>query len=126
MKKCDYCAKEISYFDQYCDEECHAKANQYYEKCEKFEKVFSIINMLCVFGIPVGLFLFSFQREIGTAVAVISCAVLGLMILFLPFPTENMISKYKIRNAIKRTRIIGLCIIGLGLAIVGFMWFFVK
>ena len=32
MKKCDYCAKEISYFEQYCDENCQANANKYYEK----------------------------------------------------------------------------------------------
>ena len=29
MKKCDYCAKEISYFEQYCDENCQANANKY-------------------------------------------------------------------------------------------------
>ena len=50
MKKCDYCAKEISYFEQYCSEECHGNANKYYETTEKYGKLFSIINMICVFA----------------------------------------------------------------------------
>lgn len=32
MKKCEFCGKQISYFDQYCDDECHIKANKFYEK----------------------------------------------------------------------------------------------
>ena len=47
LKKCDYCAKEISYFEQYCSEECHGNANKYYETTEKYGKLFSIINMIC-------------------------------------------------------------------------------
>lgn len=126
MKKCEYCAKEISYFDQYCDEKCHANANKYYETSEKFEKVFSIINSICVFGIPIGIFLFPFIKIPGAIIAGISCAILGIMLIILPFPTENMISKFKIQKATKITRIIGACVIGLGALIVLFMIFFVK
>lgn len=55
MKKCEFCGKQISYFDQYCDDECHIKANKFYEKGERFGKLFAVINMICVFGIPIGL-----------------------------------------------------------------------
>lgn len=118
MKKCEFCGKQISYFDQYCDDECHMKANKFYEKSERFSKVFSIINGICVFGIPVGLFLISFSRSVGLTVALASCIILGIMLIILPFPTENMISKFKIQKAVKITRIIGCAVIFLGLLII--------
>lgn len=124
LKKCDYCAKEITYFDQYCCDECQAKTNKYYEIGEKFGRLFSVVNSICVFGIPTGIFLFPFAKIFGTAVASISCFVLGIMLILLPFPTESMIKKFKLEKAIKITRIIGLCVIGLGLLIFGFMFFF--
>nr|WP_294369358.1 hypothetical protein [uncultured Ruminococcus sp.] len=118
MKKCEFCGKQISYFDQYCDDECHIMANKFYEKSERFSKVFSIINGICVFGIPVGLFLISFSRSVGLTVALASCIILGIMLIILPFPTENMISKFKIQKAVKITRIIGCAVIFLGLLII--------
>ena len=105
MKKCEFCGKQISYFDQYCDDECHIKANKFYEKGERFGKLFAVINMICVFGIPIGLFMLSFAREVGLTVAL------------LPFPTENMISKFKIQKAVKITRMIGGAVIFLGVLI---------
>ena len=53
MKKCEYCAKEISYHEQYCSDECHINANKYYEKAEKFARPFYIISTICVIAIPV-------------------------------------------------------------------------
>lgn len=119
MKKCDYCAKEITYFDQYCSDECHAKANKYYETAEKFGKIFSIINAICVFGIPAGLFLLPFSKMFGAVIATVSCVILGIMLILLPFPTDDMISKHKLQNAIKRTRILAVLIIVLGVLILG-------
>ncbi len=123
MKKCDYCAKEITYFEQYCCEECHSKANKFYEKIEKFGRVFSAINMICFFGIPIGIFLFSFLRAAGL-ITVASCTILGIMFILLPFPTENMISKYKLEKSIKITRFIGLTVIALGIIFLIFMLLF--
>ena len=117
MKKCEFCGKQISYFDQYCDDECHIKANKFYEKGERFGKLFAVINMICVFGIPIGLFMLSFAREVGLTVALASCVILGIMLIILPFPTENMISKFKIQKAVKITRIIGGAVIFLGVLI---------
>ena len=118
MKKCEFCGKQISYFDQYCDDECHIKANKFYEKGERFGKLFAVINMICVFGIPIGLFMLSFAREVGLTVALASCVILGIMLIILPFPTENMISKFKIQKAVKITRMIGGAVIFLGVLIV--------
>ena len=103
--------------DQYCDDECHIKANKFYEKGERFGKLFAVINMICVFGIPIGLFMLSFAREVGLTVALASCVILGIMLIILPFPTENMISKFKIQKAVKITRIIGGAVIFLGVLI---------
>lgn len=126
MKKCEYCGSEISYYDQYCNDECQLKANKYYELVERFGKLFSVINMICVFGIPIGLFIFSFSKAVGLCLSVGSCAVLGIMLLVLPFPTESMIKKYKIQNAVKKTKIFGVMLLGLGLLIAIFAVIFVK
>ena len=124
MKKCDYCAKEITYFEQYCSDECQRRANKYYETSEKYGKLFSVINVICVFGIPVGLFLFPFSKSVGTVLASVCCVVLGIMLLFLPFPTEGMISKLKLQKSMKITRIIGASVLALGFLIIGFYFFF--
>lgn len=124
MKKCEYCAKEISYFEQYCNEDCHANANKFYELRERFEHIFSIVNGICVFGIPIGIFMFSFLRTAGMLVTVLSCLVLGIMLILLPFPTENMISKHKIKKSVKITRYIGTAVLALGFAAFIFMMLF--
>lgn len=124
MKKCEYCAKEISYFEQYCDDECHANANKFYELRERYEHIFSVVNGICVFGIPIGIFIFSFLRPVGMLVTVLSCLVLGIMLILLPFPTENMISKHKIKKSVKITRYIGMAVLALGFAAFIFMMLF--
>lgn len=59
----------------------------------------------------------SFAREVGLTVALASCVILGIMLIILPFPTENMISKFKIQKAVKITRMIGGAVIFLGVLI---------
>lgn len=123
MKKCEYCAKEISYYDQYCSDECQIKANRHYELSDKFAKIFLVINVIGVFGIPVGLFLMSISKYVGAVVASGSCVVLGIMLICLPFPTESMIKKYKIKKAMTITRIVGIAVVALGCAIAGMVTF---
>lgn len=108
MKKCDYCAKEISYYDQYCDEECEKKALDFYSLREKYTKVFSILNIIGVFGIPVGLFLSAIDAAIGFSLTAFSLMLVGTTVIFLPFPVENMISSMKIKKAVFVTRMIGV------------------
>ena len=123
MKKCEYCAKEISYYDQYCSDECQIKANKHYELSDKFAKIFLVINVIGVFGIPVGLFLMSISKYVGAVVASGSCVLLGIMLIFLPFPTESMIKKFKIKKAMTITRIVGIAVVALGCAIAGMITF---
>lgn len=123
MKKCDYCAKEITYFEQYCCEECERKTVRYHLFNERFSKLFLIVNTVCVFGIPIGLFLASFSSAVGGAVSVGSCFVLGVMLMVLPFPTESMIRKHKLKKAINISRIFGGAVILLGVAILMLLLF---
>ncbi|MCH5298601.1 MAG: hypothetical protein J1E96_02450 [Ruminococcus sp.] len=127
MKKCDYCAKEISYFEQYCCDECQKNAIGFYDMQEKFTKIFSVINGICVFAIPVGLFVFSFTAKLGFTMIALATLILGVTIMLLPFPVENMISTMKIKKAVKVTRIIGLAlaIIGIVLLIADIILFFI-
>ena len=62
MKKCDYCGKEISYNDMYCSEDCQIKTVKFYSIKEKFSMVFSVINCICLFSIPIGFIVFSFME----------------------------------------------------------------
>lgn len=115
MKKCEYCGKEITYFEQYCNDDCQRNANKFYEIREKYTGIFSIINCICVFGIPIGIFLFPFAESVGLAVAAISSIILGITIFALPFPTESMIAKRKIEKAIKMTKIFGIILLLAGI-----------
>lgn len=124
MKKCGFCGKEITYHEQYCCDECQVNANKYYEKSEKFAKAFYVISMICLIGIPVGLFLLSVFRMPGAIIATASCVLLGILILLVPMPTEGMIKKNKIQKAVFRTRIFGVCVIALGALIMGLIAIF--
>ena len=117
MKQCDYCAKEISYYDQYCDEECEKKALDFYSFREKYTKPFSILNIIGVFGIPVGLFLSAVDTAIGFSITALALMLVGATVFFLPFPVENMISSMKIKKAVFVTRIIGVGFFILGMVL---------
>ena len=117
MKKCDYCGKEITYMEQYCCDRCQKKAIQFYERIEKFQKVFSIVNAVCVMAIPVGFFLYSMVKDVGFGMVAFAVTMLGITISLLPFPVENMINSLKIRKAEFITRMIGFVLLALGIAL---------
>ncbi len=124
MKRCDYCGKEISYYDQYCNEECHKKANDFYEKRERFTGVFSILCAVSVMAVALGLFIFSFLNDLGTIIVVGSCTILAVLLFLLPFPTDDMLSKHKIQKAMKITRIVSYIVFGFGIAFLIFSLIF--
>lgn len=126
MKKCDYCAKEISYDDMYCCDECEKLTKQYYERSDRFAKPFSMINVVCLFGVMAGLFLFPMAKPFGAGLSIVCCAALGILLLLLPFPTESMKKKFKIQKAIRITRYVGLGMMFLGALIAGLLVIFIK
>ncbi|HCA04436.1 MAG TPA: hypothetical protein DEO32_00910 [Ruminococcaceae bacterium] len=125
MKQCEFCAKEISYEEMYCCDECEKQVLQYYERSERFAKPFSMINVVCLFGIMGGMFLFPLAKVFGAVIAIVCCAVLGVLLLLLPFPTESMIKKFKLKKAMKITRIVGIGMMVLGLLIAGLLLIFI-
>lgn len=124
MKRCDYCGKEISYYDQYCCDDCHENANIFYDKLESHSKLFSRLSIVLLFGIPIGIFLFSFIKVLGTAITCICFLVLGLMLIFCPLPTEGMLKKYKIKKSLSITKYFGIAVILLGILFLLFAIFF--
>lgn len=120
MKKCEYCAKEISYHEMYCCDECQNRANKYYDLKEKFQKPYAVINGIFVIAIGVCIFLYSFLRDVGAIGGASSLLILGLMYFFLPFPPEIMIHKYKLKKSILITKIIAGVIFALGLIVLIF------
>ena len=104
MKKCEFCGKEISYFDMYCQDECQENANKFYDLRDKYGKLF-------VFLIPIGIMAGSLFGAIGDSLIVIGFGGLGIMLLLLPFPTESMIRKHQIKKAILMCRIFALILI---------------
>ena len=117
MKKCDYCAKEISYHEMYCCDECRDSSFAFFDKREKFQKLFSVINGIFVLGIGICIFLYSFMPQVGLIGGGSCMTILGVMYLFLPFPPEIFIHKQKLKKAIFITRIIAGVILALGVGV---------
>ena len=116
MKKCPYCAKEVGLHELYCSDECQKSVNDFHDKRDKAQKAFSIINGFFVLGIGISIFLYSFMPAaayFGAACLII----LGIMYLFLPFPADIMIEKYKLKKAIFFTRIIAGVLLLLGVIV---------
>ncbi len=115
MKRCDYCGKEITYHQMYCDDACEDSANRFYETRDKIEKLIGIINGISVLSIGIGLFIFSLERTIGSYMISIPLLILGLLFLLFPIPADVMINKHKIKKSIKITRIIASIVLALGI-----------
>lgn len=115
LKKCNYCGDQIGYHDMYCNISCNARANEYYERKERFTKLFSVINVICVFGVPIGMFLVPIVHPVGAALVTVSLFLLGIMLTLFPFPTEDMIDRFKLKKAVFITRMIGVGLIACGI-----------
>ncbi len=98
----------------YCSDQCQNGANDFYDMREKIEKVMAIINGVCVMSIGIGLFVFSFIRDVGSFMVAIPLVILGILYIFFPVPADVMIQKHKIEKSVKITRIIGIIMLALG------------
>ena len=116
MKKCEFCAKEISYHEMYCCDECQTNTNKFYEVRDKISKLIGVINGISVLSIGIGLFIFSMIREVGAYMVAIPTVILGILFLLFPIPADVMIQKLKLKKAIKITRIIAGVVLVLGIA----------
>lgn len=114
MKKCEYCAKEISYHEMYCCDKCKELAEAYYTKRTRLQKIISVLNILGTCLIAAGIFVFAMQNFIGAMMMAVGGLSVGCITLLLPCPTENMIKKQKMEKAVKLVRIFGIVLLVFG------------
>lgn len=108
MKTCDYCAKEITYDKQYCNDKCERGALKYYKKVKTKQTLFSIINIVSMIAIMVGAFwAFLASVQVGTLIAAAGFLIMGMLYIILPFGNEGQIKKYKIEKMQKNNKILG-------------------
>lgn len=125
MKQCEYCAKEISYYDQYCSTECEEKAKRYYDLARNKRKLFSFFNFTGLLALIAGLFWMLFQAQVGAYIAGAALLVVGILFFFFPFGTPEMLQKFKIEKMIKIVKALGItaAVIGVVLIVLGLFVF---
>ncbi|MDP4119946.1 MAG: hypothetical protein Q8876_02685 [Bacillota bacterium] len=115
MKQCEYCAKEISYHEQYCNEECKDNALDFFDKIESKNIIFSVFQIAGIILMIIGFITGVFQAFWGTLISGCAAILLGIVFYILPFGTLEMIKKFKIKKMIKITKLIALGFILFGL-----------
>ncbi len=110
MKQCEYCAKELeSYHLQYCkDTDCEKRALDFYEFRRTKEKIFGVINIICICAIMIGLIMAVFKPVPGNIIVSVTLIILGFTVLAMPFAPENFYKKYRIQKTTRMVRIFGL------------------
>lgn len=126
MKKCEYCAKEISYSQQYCNSSCEGKALNYFQKVNGMRRIFSVLNILIFLLMFVGAFMLILSSTAhGALILGIGGALMGILYMLFPFGTPEQLKKYKIEKMLKinRTIALGALIAGIILLICGIFVF---
>lgn len=123
MKKCGFCAKEISYHEMFCSKDCEDAYNKYFAKRANLQKLLSTANILGTCLIAVSIFVIPLQNFVGLLMMAIGGLAVGLITLLLPTPTDNMVSKHKLQKAIKIVKIFGLILIAFGIGALIFAFF---
>lgn len=116
LKKCYYCGKSITYHEVYCSDLCKEETQKYNIKRDRFVRFLSVTNIIGIFGVPVGLFLYPIIGVAGIWIISISCFLLGTTTIFAPIPVENMISKFKLKKAVFYSKILGVLLLVMSLA----------
>lgn len=116
MKKCEYCAKEISYNEMYCSQKCEELSVAFYNKSAKLQKLISAVNILGTTLIAVGIFLYAMINCVGAFMIGTGGLSLGIVNLCIPIPTDNLIKKHKLSKACTLVRIIGIILLVFGIA----------
>ena len=116
MKQCNFCAKEIGYHEMFCSKSCEDAYNKYFAKRAKLQKLLSTVNILGTCLIAVGIFVVALQNFVGLLMMAAGGISIGLITVLLPTPTDNMVKKQKLQKAISFVKIVGLIILGFGIA----------
>ena len=116
MKQCQYCAKEISYHQIYCSKECEQLSEEYYHRRVKFQKLISICYITGTVALALAIFIFPLVNIAGAALGIYGGFATGLITLFIPTATDNIIQKYKIKKSMTIVRVFGLVLVAVGIA----------
>ncbi|HHZ06514.1 MAG TPA: DUF2116 family Zn-ribbon domain-containing protein [Clostridiales bacterium] len=120
MKKCEYCGKEISYQQQYCDDVCEQTAKRYYRTMRNKGKLFSVINFCCLLGLIIaGFWAVLSPSEIPAFLAGVVLILMGLLYFLLPFGTPEQIKKRQIKNNVNMIKTIGIAVFVIGVILIG-------
>ena len=111
MKRCEYCAKEIGYNDMYCCSECETITNKHYTIRGRYQKLISAANIVGTCSIAIGIFIYALVNSVGMGLIAIGGLVTGLITLLLPTPPETFVKKYKLRKAVKLTRVFSIVLL---------------
>lgn len=115
MKQCEYCGKELeSYHLMYCkDSDCEERASDFYERRRNTEGFFGVVNIGCILVIMAGLIAAVFVPVTGNIVVACALALLGIVILILPYAPESFYKKWRIKKTTVIVRIFGIaCMVG--------------
>lgn len=109
MKKCEYCGRELeSYHLMYCrDSDCEKKAERFYERRQKTETVFGVINIAGVVVIMIGLIMAVFSPVVGNFLVAGALVVLGVTIIAMPYAPESFYKKWRIKKTGNIVRVFG-------------------
>ena len=123
MKKCAYCAKEISYSEMYCCEECEKLANEYYRLRMEHRTPLNIAYIGGSILMGIGIFVYAFAPAVGAFMVAVSGLLMGLITIFIPTPSEGMVYKNKLKKAMDRIKIFGVILTAMGTAatVLGFL-----
>ncbi len=113
LKKCEYCSKELeSYHLQYCkDSSCEELAMKFYQTRTRFEKLFGIINIICILAIMAGLIAAMFAPVFGNYIVAGALLILGITVIILPFAPDSFYRQYKIKKTTRLVRIFGFVLL---------------
>ena len=117
MKKCDYCAKEVSLNEYYCSEDCEKHAIDYYTVVKDKEKIFSVINVISFFSICASLIWTMFQPYVGLYILSGVLLVVSILFYIYPFATGLMLEKYKVKKSVSIIKKIAIAILVLSIII---------
>ncbi len=116
MKQCQYCAKQISYHEMYCCEECEKLSAQYYQKRVKAQKLISVCYIVGTVALALAIFTYPLLNILGASLGMLGGFATGLITVFLPTPTDNIIEKYKIKKSTEIVKIFGFVLLAVGVA----------
>ncbi len=118
MKKCEFCGKEISYFDQYCNNNCESSTKAFYKKRNRRAKLSSTLTVIALAGFGISAFMFLFGIKWASMMISACITLFGILLIIFPYATDYMIKKYTVKKSVVIMKRAGIVILALGIAFI--------